>query len=78
MHKLTKKKVSIIGHSLGNLNILYNLHHLDKEFKKKHVRNYMAIAPPFLGSYKSAKYLLAATKDFTYGGILGFKYEALV
>lgn len=51
MYKLTGKKVSIIGHSMGNLNILYNLHHLDKIFKKKYVRNYMAIAPPFLGSY---------------------------
>lgn len=63
---------------MGNLNILYNLHHLDKNFKKKYVRNYMAIAPPFLGSYKSVKMLLSNDDEFSLlGGLFKFRYEAL-
>ena len=46
----TRKKVVVIGHSLGNMHIYYNLKQLEQGVKDKFIKNWIAIAPPFLGS----------------------------
>lgn len=77
MQKLTKKKVIVVGHSMANLNILYNLGLMAQDEKLKLVRGYMAIGPPYLGAYKASKILLSNNDELiTFGGKLGFKYGA--
>ena len=53
LYNLTGKKVTIVAHSMGNLNVLLQLNKLDQNFKDKYISNWMAITPPFLGSLKA-------------------------
>lgn len=79
LNKITKKKVSIIAHSMGNINVLYNLNLLEKNFLKKTVYNYLAIAPPFLGSYLANKIIFSGNDSYiTLGNKLGFHFNAAV
>lgn len=79
LKRLTGKKVGIIGHSMGNTNILYSLNQLDKETIKNTVYNYLAISPAFLGSLKSNKVLVGGNDEFTtFYGNLGFHFGASV
>ena len=79
LNKHTGKRVTLIAHSMGNINILYNLNLLTLKEKVKYVYNYISIAPPFLGSAKVIKILLSGNDEFTtLGGYLGFHYPASV
>ncbi len=66
LKKITGKKTTIMGHSFGNLVTLYNLDKMDKSKKDSLVSNFIAIAPPFLGSYKAYEYLFAGNRDLTF------------
>ena len=79
LNKLTGKKTTVIAHSMGNLNALYNLDRMKPEMRSKLVFNYMSIAPPFLGATKVPKLLLSGNDDFiTLGGYFGFHFSASV
>lgn len=75
----TGKRVTLIGHSMGNINILHNLSLMSLEDKAKLIYNYVSIAPPLLGSPKAVKILLSGNDEFTtLGGYLGFHFSGSV
>ena len=43
MYDLTGKKVTIVAHSMGNMNVLYNINKMSKEDKEKYISNYVAL-----------------------------------
>lgn len=49
---------------MGNINVLYNLNKLSDEDRKKYVRNFFAITPVFLGSYKPINMVSANSREF--------------
>lgn len=53
LRRITGKKVTIVGHGYGNINILFNLSFLSQSEKDQLIFNWVAIAPPFSGSYES-------------------------
>ena len=75
----TGKKITLIGHSMGNINILHNLSLLTKEQKELYIFNYVAIAPPYLGAPKATKVLISGNDEFSkLNGYLGFHFDASV
>lgn len=74
---LTGKKIVVFSHSMGNLNVLYNLKFFEETEIQELFKNWVAVAPPFFGSPKSQKSLVAGNSDYiTLGGYFGFKFEA--
>lgn len=77
MKKLTGKKTTIVAHSMGNLNTLYNLGLMTKEEKQDLVFNWISVAPPFLGAYFSIKSLVAGMDDIQiFSGRFGLHLKA--
>lgn len=68
MKDLTGKKVVMIAHSLGNLNMYYNLMRIPTKTRQKYVERVVSIAPPFLGSVK-------VLQDFSFGTAEYFKWN---
>lgn len=64
MRNYTGKKVTLVGHSLGNLNILKNIQTLTEEEKSKNIANWMAIGAPFMGAHKAYQSILSGMNDF--------------
>lgn len=78
MYEMFNKKISIIGHSMGNFQIMYNLWDMDQEKKDKKILRYFAIAPPFIGTPKVPMDLLGMERDLFFDMIvfsLGIKPE---
>ena len=50
LNNLTRKRVIIVGHSLGNMHIYYQIKKMEQSLKDKLIKNWFSIAPPFLGS----------------------------
>ena len=79
MNNLTGKKVSIIAHSMGNLNILRNLSMMTQENKDKYIYNYIPIAPPYLGSNQANKIMSVGEDSYTtLGGYFGFHFDGSI
>lgn len=76
MFNLTGKRVVIAAHSLGNLNTLYQLNKLSPEFKQKHVKLWIAIAPPFLGAMKAMQDVLGGEDMYYFMKTIGFHFKA--
>ena len=76
LHKLTGKKVSIIAHSFGNLNTSYQLSRLTQEFKNKHIKDWISVAPPLLGAMTATQSVLGGNDSFNMLKIFGLKYPA--
>ncbi len=77
LNSLNQKKVSILAHSMGNLNVLFNLQKLSQDEKNKLIQNYIAIAPVYLGAYKANKVLLSGLDELiTFYGLFGFHFKA--
>ncbi len=66
LKQLTGKKVTILAHSLGNLNTQFQLSKMDSAFKRSLIKNWVAVTPPFLGSNKVQKILLSGNDDFIF------------
>ena len=75
---MTGKKVTIVAHSMGNLNVLYNLGRMPRDLKRKMISNYVALAPPYLGSYKATKTLAMGNDEYLYKGTIGFHFNGSV
>ena len=43
LYNLTGKRVTLVAHSMGNLNVLYNVGKMSKEDKDKYISNYIAL-----------------------------------
>ena len=50
MSENTGKKVLIVAHSFGNLQVANNLWNMTQDDKDKYIARYIALAPPYLGS----------------------------
>lgn len=75
----TGKKVTIVAHSMGNLNTLHNLGLMKTSEKKRLIHNWIAIGPPFMGSAKGQKSLIAGSDEFTtLGGMIGFQFVPFI
>jgi Lecithin:cholesterol acyltransferase len=65
MKSITGKKVSIVAHSMGNMNTLNMLMKLPQEKKDSLIQRYFALAPPFTGTPRPFTIFLGTT-DFTF------------
>ena len=74
--KLTGKKVVLVAHSLGNVNIKYQLSKLTQEFKDSHLKLWMAITPPFLGAMQATKVVLGGDDEYFFFKMIGFHFNA--
>lgn len=73
---LTGKKTTIIAHSSGNNNVLYNLNRLSNYQRDNYVFNYLAISPTFLGTNEAAKQIIGGTDQFMLSETVGFRLPA--
>lgn len=79
LFKLTQKKVVMIGHSMGNVNLLYNIGLASKEDKKKYMKGFYSVTPAFIGGYKPIDMIVANDREYMLQVLnysLGFTYEA--
>ena len=76
LYKLTGKKVIFMAHSLGNLNIKYQLSKLDYEFKEKYIKLWIGATPPFLGAMQATKVVLGGDNEYYFGNVVGFHFNA--
>jgi Lecithin:cholesterol acyltransferase len=67
MKSITGKKISIIAHSMGNMNTLNMLSKIDQKKKDQLIQRYFAMAPPFCGSPKAFAMLLGGNDELNLG-----------
>ena len=53
LYEITGKKAIVMGHSMGNFQILHNLWKMSQEWKDKYIARYIGLAPPYLGSART-------------------------
>ena len=79
MRNYTGKKVTLIGHSLGNINLLKNIQNLSEDEKSKNIGNWMAIGAPFMGAHKAFQSILSGINDFLIlHEFMGIKFLAAI
>lgn len=79
LNTLTRKKVTVISHSFGGLNTYYQLNKLDREYRKRVIKQWIPIATPFLGGTKAFKIALSADDNFMYlNNIFGLELRAAI
>lgn len=59
MHSQYEKPVFLIGHSLGNLYLLYFLNHQPAEWKNKYVKGFISLGAPWGGAVKPLLVLMS-------------------
>jgi len=64
LYEITGKKTVLIGHSMGNFQIVHGLWNQPQEWKDKYVARYIALAPPFLGSPQTTEHPLGMDAAF--------------
>lgn len=69
MASLTGKKVSLMAHSFGNINLLNVFAQMSPEAKEATVLRHFALAPPFLGSPTTLFMLLGGSSKYSYAGL---------
>ena len=53
LYQITGKKTIVIGHSMGNFQILHNLWKMTSDWKDIHISRYIGLAPPYLGAART-------------------------
>lgn len=66
LNEITGKKVSIISHSFGGVNTLYQLNRMSTEYKKSAIKVWINIAAPFLGSTKGYRTIISGNEQFSF------------
>ena len=64
MKSITGKKVSIVAHSMGNINTLNMLSKMDQSKKDSLIQRYFALAPPYTGAPKTFSMLLGGNDEY--------------
>ena len=77
LNSVTGKKVIILSHSLGGINVQHQLSKLSQAEKDKYISFWIAQAPPFLGSLKVSRIILSGLKELFFN-IFGFHFKASV
>ena len=75
LFQLTGKKVAVVAHSLGNIYSMNFFNNISQEFKDEKILNYVAVAPPFVGSSKSLNVEIGGDKKLFYFDTFGLNYE---
>lgn len=75
MKAFTGKKASIVAHSYGNLNTLYNIWRLTLAERESLIQRYFAIAPPFLGAPTTAAMMLGGSSSYHFKG-MGLNFDS--
>uniref|UniRef100_A0A8D0GC87 Phosphatidylcholine-sterol acyltransferase n=1 Tax=Sphenodon punctatus TaxID=8508 RepID=A0A8D0GC87_SPHPU len=57
MHGTYQQRIFLIGHSLGNLNILYFLHQQSQAWKEQFIQGFISLGAPWGGAVKSMRVL---------------------
>ena len=79
LYDLTKKKVVLYGHSLGNVNIYHQLLKLSPEYKKEKIKNWVNIAGPLLGATKTLRMLISGYSDLMFfKNLIGLHLDAAI
>lgn len=79
LNTLTNKKVTIISHSFGGLITHYQLNKLDSSYKQKVVKQWIAMATPFLGGTKAFKLTLSGSDNLMYmHNYFGLEFKAAI
>ena len=80
LFNLTKKKVVLLSHSFGNLNVYHQItKNLDQVEKDKKIKTWLSLNPPFLGSLKVHKNLLGGDNSLMLiPHLVGLHYRASV
>ena len=79
IRQVNGKRVVIVAHSMGNLNVLYALSKISPKEKSEIIFNWVSITAPLIGSFKANKILLSGNDEFsTMGGYLKFHFRAAV
>ena len=76
LYNLTGKKVTIMAHSLGNLNTLYQLSLMTQEYKDKYIKVWFSANAPFLGAMQATKCILGGDDEYFFLGKIGFHFDA--
>ena len=66
MKSITGKKVSIVAHSMGNINTLNMLSKMNQSDKDRLIQRYFALAPPYTGAPKSFSLLLGGSDEYQF------------
>lgn len=61
----TGKKVTLVAHSMGNMNVMHQLSKMSQEEKDTYIHSYVPIAAPFLGSVYANKVLVGGDQEFS-------------
>ena len=81
LKQLFGKKVTIVSHSLGNLQTAYHLWKTDQTFKDANIARYLAMAPPFIGAPRAALAPLGMDDQFmvdVFGYEIGFNAKLYI
>jgi hypothetical protein len=77
MKNISGKKVVVLSHSLGGVNVQHQLSHLSQSEKDEFISFWIPMVPPFLGSMKSSRIQLSGMDDL-YFSIFGFYLNASI
>ena len=75
LYQITGKKVSILAHSYGNLNTVNALRGISQSDKDNYIMRYFAVAPPFGGTPKTAKFLFGGEDEYLFYGFIGINFK---
>ena len=76
MHDLTGKKVTIIGHSLGNNYVLHALNNMKQEDKDQQIFEYVLIGAPLMGTLNALQAEISGFKEFQFYNSFGLVFDA--
>lgn len=74
MASISGKRVSIVAHSMGNLNMMNVLKNLTPEERELWIERYFALAPPFIGSPKTWSMLIGSAGGYSDSPILNLDF----
>lgn len=66
INKLTGKKIVLLGHSLGNVNIYHQLINLDRDIKKKLIKSWIPVGSAVGGALQAFNAIVAGDDEFMY------------
>ena len=79
LHRLTGKKVVLLGDSYGNRNIYHQLREMDQQFKDEHIKLWLSIGSSLLGSTQVAGAALFGDSSLIFfNNRLGLHYNAQI
>lgn len=62
--EISQKKVILVAHFMGNVNLMNQLGQAEQLFKDRYFLRYFAIAPPYIGAAKAVYYMLGGNDCF--------------